>query len=1038
MQARNDRNGLRQLITFAGVGILALATTWPTLTGRAQVVMQASPAAPPSASADTARAQAQRMAEAQAQAAAQAQQAAAAKAAPTATPPAEQKPAEAAPAAAAPPATVQRPSAPPKEADPKELDVALNEQNLVPVFNFNGQPWPAVIQWYSKLANSTSDWTELPGDYVNVFTLQPQPLDEVRNLLNRLMLPRGFTIVQRDRTVSVYKIESIDPSMIDMVDELGLYSRKPYDFVKAAFKLPKAMPVDKAKEDLKQVLSPKAKVLPLVTTQQVLVIDAVANLRAVSELLNLERLKEDGKTPLRQFMLKHRRAEDVIDILYVTLGMDPKSKPSQQELQVRQQELQIMQQMAQRGTDVAKMLKPEGPPVFLTFNSQLNSVIANAPEEQMKMIEETIKWLDVPLGGVETGLPATAASLKDDRAMETYKLKTLDPVKFKTTLDDIGDLSPFTIIHADTAGQAILVQGPPADQEKIAQLIKELDGEERQMKMIQLRRRPAEEVAVSIRELIAGESSKNDPAKNDPYAQYLMSMANRNNPPKEDPHKGFYVAADVVNNQLLIKANREEFAQIHNLLRELGEVPDDRSGMAMRVVEPTGSDLLEQIRKAWAQTGGNPLVINDAAKAKDEDAKAKQEEAKKATQPGKDRGVQAAPPVGTAAVFARFAEQQSGAEKAADSPSSPTSEQPPAAASEAQAVAPAANGDDKATTNAPASAATQPGDKPPVSMTVTDDGRIVIRSQDAEAVARLESLIAELSPPPQRFKRFPLVHVASWSVLLSLEEMYAEELEEDGEMIRDWYGRWQQTGKENGTGLAKRPRLKITEDPPTNCILVANASHAQLKEIGELIKDLDQPTPEAVNVRARVTATIKVQHSRASIIATALKEVYVDLLSSRDREFASGEEGRSTASGLRRLTEIRFGDPANGGSGKGPRLPMTFNGQLSVGADDVSNHLLISCDEELFDGIVAMIHRLDEASAPKMSIMVHSVASDVQAESLQKAMTDSVGKPWLGGRPEDQIMTRGGAQQPQGPNQGRGPQPQRGNRGNRGRAGSPR
>jgi hypothetical protein len=162
------------------------------------------------------------------------------------------------------------------------------------------------------------------------------------------------------------------------------------------------------------------------------------------------------------------------------------------------------------------------------------------------------------------------------------------------------------------------------------------------------------------------------------------------------------------------------------------------------------------------------------------------------------------------------------------------------------------------------------------------------------------------------------------------------------------------------------------------------------------------------------------------------------LLSSRDREFASGEEGRSTASGLRRLTEIRFGDPSNGGSGKGPRLPMTFNGQLSVGADDVSNHLLISCDEELFDGVVAMIRRLDEASAPKMSIMVHPVGSDIAAESLQKAMTDSVGKPWLGGRPEDQIMTRGGPQQPQGPNQGRGPQPQRGNRGNRGRAGSSR
>jgi hypothetical protein len=240
-----------------------------------------------------------------------------------------------------------------------------------------------------------------------------------------------------------------------------------------------------------------------------------------------------------------------------------------------------------------------------------------------------------------------------------------------------------------------------------------------------------------------------------------------------------------------------------------------------------------------------------------------------------------------------------------------------------------------------------------------------------------------------------------------------------------------QLGPEAGSGLAKRRKLMITYDGPSNCILVANATNAQLYEIEQLINELDIPAPEAL-VRARVTSTVKVQYSRASIIAAALKEVYIDLLSTRDREFASAEEGgRSTSSGSRAMTEIKFGDPANGGGVKPPRIPVAFNGELSIGFDDVSNNILLSCREELYEGVVAMIQKLDEESAPKMSIVVHSVVGSVAAESLQKTVNDSMGRPWLGGRPEDQA-TRGGPQRGDAGQRGNGqPQPQRGNRGRR-------
>jgi type II secretory pathway component GspD/PulD (secretin) len=717
--------------------------------------------------------------------------------------------------------------------------------------------------------------------------------------------------------------------------------------------------------------------------------------------------------------------------------MDPKSKPSQQEMQLRQQELQIMQQIAQRGTDVSKMLKPDGPPVFLTYNSQMNSIIANAPDEQMKMIEETIRWLDVPLGGDAPGAPSGVAAMVGNRVLRTHKLRTLNPTTFKTTVDDIADLSPFTVVQADQAGQSLVVQGIEADHEKIAKLIKELDGEERKLKVLQLRKYPAADAAVSIRELVFGKAEKKSSDPNEAYYQYLTSMNSRNaQPAKVDPNEGFYVAADELNNRLLVKANTREFEQIYSLLKELGEIPSENSqGMSMRVLDATDGDVLEQIRKIWAQSGGNPLHINggEAEKPAKPTTDDKEVSGNQPAQPQKDVGVSLQPSTATTSVLARYAAAQVSGGQTGSNPAESASSPATPAPSTATTSNPATTAVSPATPITPPAESSETqaaaSGKAPVSISVTPDGRLIIQSSDADAVMKLETLIAEMSPPPQRIKRFPLKHTSASYMLWNLQDVYEEELKGDGETIRDWYGRNVQVGPEGGSGLAKRRKLMITYDGPSNCILVANATNAQLYEIDQLIKELDIPSPEAL-VRARVTATVKVQYSRASIIAAALKEVYIDLLSTRDSEFATGEQGRSTSSGSRAMTEIKFGDPANGTGTKPPRIPVAFNGELSIGFDDVSNNILISCREELYDGVVAMIHKLDEESAPKMSVVVHAVEGSVGAENLQKTVNDSVGRAWLGGRPEDQA-TRGGAQRGDAGQRGNAQPP--GPRGNRGR-----
>ena len=198
-----------------------------------------------------------------------------------------------------------RPSSGPKSRrpvpDPREFNVKLDDKGRVPPFNFIGQPWPDVMQWLANLGKCTLDWQELPNDYLNLTTDRPYPLEEVRDRINRALQARGFTSIRSDDMLSVFKIEKIDPSLVRRVEEEKLYDLKPYDYVKVSFELPPGMEVDKAKDDVKQVLSPTAKVFPLVTSKRLLIMDTVANLRTVSELFNTERMVQDGKIVPKEF-----------------------------------------------------------------------------------------------------------------------------------------------------------------------------------------------------------------------------------------------------------------------------------------------------------------------------------------------------------------------------------------------------------------------------------------------------------------------------------------------------------------------------------------------------------------------------------------------------------------------------------------------------------------------------------------------------------------------------------------------------------------
>lgn len=892
--------------------------------------------------------------------------------------------------------SVKRPEKPEKEPDPDELKIEPDANGMVQ-FSFRGQPWLEVLQWYADVADLSFDYTELPGGFLNLTTTRKYTLDETRDLLNQHLLSRGYTLIVRGEMMRAVKIDQLDPSLVPQVDPDELENYSPHEFVRTRFELPATMEPEQAKEDVKILLSPNAKVVPLLGSKQLLVIDAVVNLRDVRDLMYGERMAIAADLRPEEFPIRYQRAEWIADQVLIVLGMDPASRKSPQELQLEQMRMQMLMQMQQRqNKDVSKMMKEEGPPVYIAVDKRRNVLLVNAPPEQLAIIKRTIEHLDVPDGGT----PAA-----DDGRMEMrkYRTTTVSPDVVVTALKEIGRLAPLTQLQTDKNSKTIFAFATATDHETIEAMIGKLDGSGRGLHVIPLSRRsPADQVAGTLQALMVGEKEKEEDDGRRRRYYYPWDYGNDD----EEVDTGeFRIQADLEHNRLLMWATDDEYDEAMGFLTQLGYVTLPGSGgNRVRVIEGTGDPeqtarLLERLQRSWS--GENPLIINGAEQPSEEEAAPPATESEQPeSDPQKDRlTLRRSRDVRIAGVTVATQWTQT--------------EREPADAGEE-------TGADDGSTDV----STPPA---PINVTVTPDGRLVITSEDPAALDQLEDLMYELAAPPDDFAIFELQNSrASW-VTINLEEYFAEELKGQRETVYDYWGDYAGT-KDKDSGpmtLGRRRPLRFIWDNDTNTIVVQGASNAQLKVIEKLIKIYDAPVSEDA-VAQRRTEAIPIKYSRAADIATALKEVYRDLLSSKDKEFQGGKDGQSRT---RTETYYRFFGAGGGdddSSKKSAAVKMAFEGALSIGVDEISNTLIISAEDNVFASIRQIVEKLDERAMPQTTVGVYEVRAAVSTSALQAALNEAMSQPWPGGKPPGQGGQKQGGEKG-GDNNGNG-ENQRGNR----------
>ncbi|MDZ4820732.1 MAG: secretin N-terminal domain-containing protein [Planctomycetota bacterium] len=928
----------------------------------------------------------------------------------------------------------KRPDKPETPPNADELKVRPDEQGKIR-FSFNGQPWPAVLEWYAKVANLSLDWQELPGDYLNLSTQQAYTIDETRDLINRHLLARGFTMLQQGETLSVVDIKKLDPSAVPRVLPQNLAQRSSSEFVKVSFELD-SMIAETAAEELKPMLSPNGKLVAMKKTNRLEAIDAVRNLQEIYNLLQDEQSAAGQDRLVPEFFLKHARAEEVRTQLNALLGIEdkPSGPPSPQEMQQRMQQQQMEAQMRQNGQKPPEKPKSD---VHLVVNVRNNSIVVHASPDKLAIIKQAVKVLDVPGKGGENG----NSKIGD---MKIYRLATIDPESLVTTLNEMRVLDPTTNLQIDKKNKSIIVTNASlSDHATIGALLAKMDGGGREFHMFQLRKLEADYVAGTIEHMMADEKEKPQQSRR---FYYDFGYGN-NNQSEEKGSDKFRVDSDVENNRLLLWANAVELQKVTKLLTTLGEVSErtvsDRNVRFLKL-DPGQSteEAIEQIRRRWAAVSPNQLVV-PRRPVKRIEAIDPEQDPRSVPQPQRGAPVpelenresrlkRQIPQLGTAANSdqnpAKKPKSVATAHKAIESTiveksvvttlprnvihnavmqATATEEEtatgegskvqaPPTVNAESSEV------DDNAGRPSPdqverirrilTESAAAPRQPDPITLLVSPNGEeLIISSQDTAALDQFEEMLLDLKPERPEYKIFYLKVVSATMVAINLEDYFGVEPKKEKNTRRSYWDYYDDDSKkeEEPTRLSWRRPLKFISDRDTNTILVQGADPVQLRTIEELIRFYD--TAEPLDSRAaRMTQPVTLKYAKAKAVSDAVKDVYRDLLSATDKALQGNQQEQQNK---RPENVYIYGDA--GGTDDKDKTQVTFKGKLSIGVDELSNTLIVSTEgENLMQNVRQLIEALDLAAKPALTtVRVVRTTGPLDSKEVRRALARAIGEP---------------------------------------------
>jgi type II secretory pathway component GspD/PulD (secretin) len=867
---------------------------------------------------------------------------------------------------------IKRKSEPPDPPNKREFDVKPDEQGMLQ-FQFRNQGWPELMRWLAEVSSMSLDWQELPGDYLNIATQRKHSLEEARDLFNRHLLARGFTMLEFDGTIQVLKTKGINAALVPKIDPEKLGALPPNRFVRVSFSLNSLIAEEVAKE-LAPLVSNNGVLNALASTNRLEAMDAAGNLSELFRILNEEQSQAAQESLAREFELEHVRTVEVREQLMQFLGIESKKKggagggsPEQQMMEMQQQQMmmQQQQQMMQQAGGAAPPSKKKAE-IFIVSNIRRNSVIVHAPPDKMAIIASFINRVDVPNEKADSLQSLEARS-------KVYRLASLDPAQFIASLVSLDALEPTTQLIADDKNNAIIAYASLSDHYTITKMLERLDGSARDVEVIQLRRLKAEDVAGTIKFLMGPEEKKEDKSSRRNFFYYDPFGGNNK---KDSSKDAFRVAANSQDNQVLIWANEIERAEVMKLLIKLGELPPEGGNQSrVRVIDanrsPETKEYLKRLQEAWNRISPTPLELpnDDQFEKQSKKIPGDENNSEEGSEQDEDREPAKKNPEEDKITLRKVPTRDENLERLGIPQGRLSNMSLPS------------NQDEDEEGESETKAAKQPT-KSSIRISFDERGNLVLMGDDPEALSKLEQIMIDNAPPKRGYEVFIIKNSKPSWIKWSLEDYYKEDKKEPNE--RDGLYRWifdmeQEEKKTDDPQLGKKRKMRFIPDNDTNTLVVVGADDAEIKTIEALIKLWD--VPEKTNKqRLRYSKLMKIEFSDADAIVEAIKDAYRDLLSTNDKAFQKeANEGKGSEGKESKRSESS--DSVFDGA-----MNFSFSGRLSLGVDKVTKTIIVSAEgEDLLKLVCEMITELDNAAKPSGSVEILKLDGS-NSKAMEKAL----------------------------------------------------
>ncbi|MCA9118891.1 MAG: general secretion pathway protein [Planctomycetaceae bacterium] len=349
---------------------------------------------------------------------------------------------------------------------PSTNTAAARTEEVKLKFNFVHQPWADVLKWFADEADLSLLMDVPPDGTLNYRDTRAYTPSEAIDLMNRVLLLKGFTLVRSDRLLTLMNLEDeIPPQLVEFVSVDELDKRGSFEIVKCLFHLAKMDPAD-AETEISKMIGPQGKVIAFPTASQLLVTETAGKLRTIREMIEQVENPDAARVQgIVEINLKHVGPEEVMAIARPLLNI-PEDANSNEQIRIA--------------------LDP--------FSARL---FASGEREQIRQLESIVPMVDRE---ARTGEGAAIGVLEQPQLM-TYAIHKADPDQVLQVLQTLLAGLPDVRLTIDPVTKKVVALARPTEHATIVATLKQLEGDADQVEVIQLHKLDPQMVILSINKL---------------------------------------------------------------------------------------------------------------------------------------------------------------------------------------------------------------------------------------------------------------------------------------------------------------------------------------------------------------------------------------------------------------------------------------------------------------------------------------------------------------------------------------------------------